>query len=163
MLLFLASKFHYFEFESEEPLIYKPGQYISVKVAPNRINSYSIAGGNGQPNFSLLVDTSPGGPGSKFFENIKPGDKIAYMGPFGTFTFREDDGAKALAFLGNRIRLQSLRCMLESVLNNPNIKIPIHFYFGLRYSSDVFWKDYFEKLALEHPNFHFNSGFIKAG
>jgi acetyltransferase len=151
----LASKFHYFEFESEEPLIYKPGQYISVKVAPNRINSYSIAGGNGQPTFSLLVDTSPGGPGSKFFENLKPEDKVAYMGPFGTFTFKEDDGAKRLLFLGTGSGCSPLRAILESVLNNPNINIPIHFYFGLRYTSDVFWKDYFEKLASEHPNFHF--------
>jgi len=151
----LASNFHYFEFESEEPLIYKPGQYISIKVAPNRINSYSVAGGNGQPTFSLLVDTSPGGPGSKFFENIKPGDKIAYMGPFGTFTFRENDGSKRLLFLGTGSGCSPLRAILESVLNNPNIDIPIHFYFGLRYSNDVFWKDYFEKLASDHPNFHF--------
>lgn len=152
----LASKFRYLEFESEEPLIYKPGQYISVKVAPNRINSYSIASGNGQPNFSLLVDTSPGGPGSKFFENIKPGDKVAYMGPFGTFTFMEDDGGKRLLFLGTGSGCSPLRSMLESALKNPNIQVPIHFYFGLRYSDDIFWKDYFEKLAKEHPNFHFN-------
>lgn len=152
----LASKFRYLEFESEEPLMYKPGQYISVKVAPNRINSYSIASGDGQPNFSLLVDTSPGGPGSKFFENIKPGDKVAYMGPFGTFTFKEEDGAKRLLFLGTGSGCSPIRSMLESALRNPNITIPIHFYFGLRHSDDVFWKDYFEKLAQEHPNFHFN-------
>jgi acetyl coenzyme A synthetase (ADP forming)-like protein len=152
----LATKFHYFEFEAEEPLNYKPGQYISIKVAPNRINSYSIAYGDGHPNFSLLVDTSPGGPGSKFFENIKPDDKIAYMGPFGTFTFNEKDGSKRLLFLGTGSGCSPLRSMLESTLNNPEINIPIHFYFGLRFSNDVFWKDYFEKLAAEHPNFHFN-------
>lgn len=152
----LASKFRFLEFESEEPLNYKSGQYISIKVAPNRINSYSLAGGDGKPNFSLLVDTSPGGPGSKFFENIKPGDKVAYMGPFGTFTFRENDGAKRLLFLGTGSGCSPLRCMLESVINNPKINMPIHFYFGLRFSNDVFWKDYFEKLAIDHPNFHFN-------
>lgn len=151
----LASKFHYFEFESEEPLIYKPGQYISIKVAPNRINSYSIASGDGQPNFSLLIDTSPGGPGSKFFENLKSGDRVAYMGPFGTFTFKGDDGVKRLLFLGTGSGCSPLRCMLEYALKNTNVNVPIHFYFGLRYSDDVFWKDYFEKLASEHPNFHF--------
>ena len=46
--------------------------------------------------------------------------------------------------------------MLESALKNPNINIPIHLYFGLRHSNDVFWKDYFEKLAAEHPNFSFD-------
>lgn len=152
----LASKYHYFEFESEEPLSYKPGQYVSVKVAPTRINSYSIAHGDGDRKFNILVDTSPGGPGSKFFENIKPGDKIAYMGPFGTFTFNENDGAKHLLFLGTGSGCSPLRSMVESALKNPNIKVPIHLYFGLRYSNDVFWKEYFEKLAADHPNFHFN-------
>lgn len=152
----LASNFRYLEFEAEEPLKYKPGQYISVKVAPNRINSYSIASGDGQKKFFLLVDTSPGGPGSKFFENIKPGNKIAYMGPFGVFTLKDDDGAKRLLFLGTGSGCSPLRSMLEAALKNPEVKVPIHFYFGLRHSDDIFWKDYFEKLANEHPNFHFN-------
>ncbi len=152
----LAAKFHYFEFETEDPLAFKPGQYVSVKVAPNRINSYSIASGDGDHKFSLLVDTTPGGVGSKFFENIKPGDKLAYMGPFGVFTFKEDDGAKRLVFLGTGSGCSPLRSMLEAALNNPDINVPIHFYFGLRHSDDVFWRDYFEKLAAEHPNFHFN-------
>jgi NAD(P)H-flavin reductase len=78
------------------------------------------------------------------------------MGPFGVFTFKEDDGAKRLLFLGTGSGCSPLRSMLEAALKNPNINVPIHFYFGLRYSDDVFWKDYFEKLAAEHPNFHFN-------
>jgi NAD(P)H-flavin reductase len=78
------------------------------------------------------------------------------MGPFGTFIFKEDDGAQRLLFLGTGSGCSPLRSMLESALKNPNIKLPIHLYFGLRYSNDVFWKDYFEKLASEHPNFHFN-------
>src|SRR3989304_9122389 len=79
----LASKFHYFTFESKTPLIYKPGQYISVKVAQQRLNSYSIVGDDGPNKFFLLVDVSPGGPGSKFFENLKVGESISYLGPFG--------------------------------------------------------------------------------
>jgi acetyl coenzyme A synthetase (ADP forming)-like protein len=152
----LASKYHYFEFEAEEPLNYKPGQYISVKVSPTRINSYSIAHGDGKTKFCLLVDTSPGGPGSKFFENIKEGDKIAYMGPFGTFTLKKDDGAKRILFLGTGSGCSPLRSMVEAALQDADVSVPIHFYFGLRYSDDVFWKEYFEKLAQEHPNFHFN-------
>lgn len=152
----IASKIHYFEFESEGAFVYKPGQYISIKVAPDRINSYSIARSEGERKFFLLVDTSPGGPGSKFFENIKPGDKIAYMGPFGVFTFNPDDGAEKLLFLGTGTGCSPLRSILEAALKETNIQVPIHFYFGLRYSSDIFWQDYFQKLAQEHPNFHFN-------
>jgi NAD(P)H-flavin reductase len=78
------------------------------------------------------------------------------MGPFGTFTLNEKDDAKRLLFLGTGSGCSPLRSMLESALKNPDINVPIHFYFGLRYSEDVFWKEYFEKLQKEHPNFKFN-------
>ena len=77
------------------------------------------------------------------------------MGPFGSVTFKEDDGAKRLFFLGTGSGCSPLRSMLETALKNSDNKIPVHLYFGLRYSSDIFWKDYFEKLAAEHPNFSF--------
>jgi len=81
---------------------------------------------------------------------------MAYMGPFGTFTLQGNDGSKKLLFLGTGTGCSPLRSMLEAALKDPNNDVPIHFYFGLRYSDDVFWKEYFEKLAKEHPNFHFN-------
>jgi NAD(P)H-flavin reductase/succinyl-CoA synthetase beta subunit len=152
----LSAKFHYLEFQSEDPLVYQPGQYISVKVAPTRINSYSVAGQTDEHHFSLLVDTSPGGPGSKFFENVKAEDKLAYLGPFGIFTLKPDDGSQHLLFLGTGTGCSPLRSIMEAALKNPAVTAPIDFYFGLRYSSDVFWQDYFQKLSSEHPNFHFN-------
>ena len=96
----LAGKYHSFTFKTENPLIYKPGQYLSIKVADNRINSYSIMNHEEVNKFIILVDTSPNGPGSKFFENLKVGEKISYLGPFGTFTFKDNDHAKELIFLG---------------------------------------------------------------
>ena len=46
------------------------------------------------------------------------------------------------------------REILEAALKNSPASID--FYFGLRYQSDVFWQDYFQKLSLDHPEFHFN-------
>jgi acetyltransferase len=152
----LSAKFHYLELDTDDALVYQPGQYISIKVAPNRINSYSVAGNGGDHKIYLLIDTSPGGPGSKFFENVKAGDKIAYMGPFGTFTLRPADGAGRILFLGTGTGCSPLKSILEATLKNSEIKPQIDFYFGLRYSSDVFWQDYFQKLANDNPNFHFN-------
>jgi acetate---CoA ligase (ADP-forming) len=151
----LAGTYHYFEFESESPLIYQPGQYISVKVAPNRINCYSVAGHTNNNTFNLLVDTSPGGPGSKFFENLKVGDKITYLGPFGNLILNENDGANHLLFLGTGSGCAPLKVLIESALKGKNIQTPISYYFGLRNPQDVFWKDHFEQLSREHPNFSF--------
>jgi len=152
----LSTKFHYVEILSDEPLLYQPGQYVSIKVAPNRINSYSVAGHADERRFFLLIDTNPGGPGSKFFENLKSGDRIAYLGPFGIFTFKPDDGAKRIVFLGTGSGCSPLRTILEAALKNLSPETQIDFYLGLRHTDDVFWKEYFEKLTGEYKNFRFH-------
>jgi acetyl coenzyme A synthetase (ADP forming)-like protein len=151
----LAGKFHNFIFETETPIAYKPGQYISVKVAEARINSYSIASNEGENKFSLLIDTSPGGPGSKYFDNLNEGDKISFLGPFGTFTYKPDDSIKHLLFLGTGSGCAPLRCMIDDLLKVKHVQIPITLYLGLRYQTDIFWQEYFKKLSEEFPNFHF--------
>jgi NAD(P)H-flavin reductase len=150
----LAGNYHYFVLQMDTPLVYNPGQYISVKVAESRINSYSIAGHEGN-NFSLLIDTTPGGPGSQYFQSLKTGDKISFLGPFGIFNLKPDDGAKQILFLGTGSGCSPLRSILESALKEKKTSLPITLYFGLRYRSDVFWQDYFEKLSKEYPNFKF--------
>jgi acyl-CoA synthetase (NDP forming)/NAD(P)H-flavin reductase len=150
----LAGKYHNFIFKTDPPIVFKPGQYVSIKVADTRINSYSIADHMSSENFGLLIDTSPGGPGSKYFENLKVGDKISYLGPFGIFTYK-DDGAKQLLFLGTGSGLSPLRCIIDDLLKTQHVQTPITLYLGLRFPTDVFWKDYFENLEKEFPNFHF--------
>lgn len=150
-----AKKFHYFEFEAEKVPEFEPGQYISVKVASDRINCYSIAGHDAPNRFNLLVDCAPGGPGSKFFENLKNGDKITYLGPFGTFTLKTDDGSKTLIFSATGSGLAPVKMLLESVLKEKKIKNPVVLYWGLNSSQDVFMEDYLKKLSQEFPNFSY--------
>lgn len=151
----LAGKFHNFIFEAESPIVYKPGQYISIKVANDRINCYSIATNEGGNRFGLLIDTSPGGPGSKYFENLKPGDEISFLGPFGTFIFRPDSTVKHFLFLGTGSGCAPLRSMIDNLLKVEHIQAPITLYLGLRYQTDIFWQDYFNRLSSEYPNFKF--------
>ncbi|MDO8637936.1 MAG: acetate--CoA ligase family protein, partial [Candidatus Daviesbacteria bacterium] len=151
----LASTYHLLEFAPDEPLKFLPGQYITVKVANNKINCYSIATQMGDKNFSLLIDTKPGGLGSHFFNSLKVGDKISYMGPYGKFTLNLDDGAKQLLFLGTGSGVAPLRCQIESALKEKNCKLPITLYLGLETNKDLFWQDIFQKLAEDYPNFNF--------
>lgn len=151
----LASTYHSLDFISNEPLIFLPGQYISVKVANNQMNFYSISSCYEKKNFSLLVDTKPGWLGSHFFNNLKVGDKISYTGPFGKFTLNLEDGSKQLLFLATGSGVAPLRCQIESALKEKNCTLPITLYFGLKTNKDLFWQDVFEKLAVEHSNFHF--------
>jgi len=150
-----TSTYHYFDLESEEPLIFKPGQYISVKVSNERINCYSIVSRKDDKHFSLFVDIKPGGPGSKYFETLKVNDEISFLGPLGTFTMRTDDGAENLLFLGTGSGSSPLRCMIEDTLVNQESKLPIYLYIGVNFVEDVFWKDYLDQLCSKYPNFHY--------
>lgn len=151
----LASSYHYFQFVQDEPLKFLPGQYITVKVSNNKINSYSITTYSGDKNFSLLVDIKPAGTGSHFFQNLKTEDKISYLGPFGKFTLNLDDGAKQLLFLGTGSGVAPLRCQIESALKEKNCKLPITLYLGLETNKDIFWQDIFQTLSEEYANFSF--------
>ena len=150
----LAGNYHFFIFESETPVKVIPGQYISIKVATTRINSYSVATHDGGSKFSLLIDTSPGGPGSKYFDNLKIGDNISFLGPFGNFVYKEDN-TKHILFLATGSGLAPLLCIINNLLEVQDIQTPISLYMGLRHSTDVFWQDYFRKLTERHPNFHY--------
>ncbi len=157
----LATTYHYFEFEPDVPLKYQPGQYLSVKVSSDRINCYSIAGQKGN-KFNLLVDVLPGGPGSKFFESLKVGEDVSYLGPFGNFVLHEDDNAKHILLLATGCGFAPLKSILETLLVDRKTTIPISLYFGFRKPQDVFWEDYFAKLASTYPNFKYHLTVDKA-
>lgn len=151
----LANKVHYFEFEAEEPLNVLPGQYISVKVSDTRINCYSIAGQQSPTKFNLLVDSTPGGPGSKFFENLKAGDKITFLGPFGNFILKPDESVEKLLFMTTGCGLAPLKRMIETALTDEKYKQDIKLYIGFNDYEDIFLKDYFDELARKNKRFSY--------
>lgn len=157
----LAAYFHYYELETEEPFQFEPGQYISVRVSPDAVRAYSIATHMGDNKFALLVDIRPGGPGSKFFEHLKPGDKVQFLGPFGGFTLKDNAEVEQLLFLGTGSGMSALRCMIDSALKDKKVRTPMKLYFGLTYTYEIFWKDYFEQLAQEYDNFKFDIAIFK--
>lgn len=151
----LTGKVRYFEFESEEPLNVSPGQYISVKVSETRINCYSVTGHPSPNRFDLLVDSTPGGPGSKFFESLKVGGKLTFLGPFGTFILKPDDSVKSLLFFATGCGVAPLKYMIETALTDKNYNQEVRLYWGFENFEDIFLKDYFEKLSMDHKNFRF--------
>ena len=151
----LSHNIHELEFETQIPINFKSGQFISVKVSDQRINAYSIAGSKDPNHFGLLTDVSPQGVGSKYFENLKVGEKITFLGPVGAFALKPEDGSRQLLFLGTGCGVVPLKFMIEDALINKKISQPITLYFGLRFKEDIFWQDIFDNLAKTYSNFHF--------
>lgn len=150
-----ADKFQVLELETNDPVKIIPGQYLSVKVAPDRINAYSVASITDEKHFTLFVDSTPGGPGSKYFEGLKAGDKINFLGPFGIFTFKPNDGARKIVFMATGCGISAIRCILEEALKISDPSVLLYLFWGLRFPADIFWQDYFESLMAKYPNFKF--------
>ncbi|MBI3887973.1 acetate--CoA ligase family protein, partial [Candidatus Microgenomates bacterium] len=149
-----GGNFHEFTIELDSPIKFLPGQYVSVKVADNRINAYSVASQIDEKTICLLVDISPGGVGSKFFAEVKVGDKISFLGPFGTFKYVADTTSEKDIFVATGSGISALRFMVEEALKISTK--PIVLYWGLRFNNDVLWQNVFTDLAEKHPNFKFN-------
>lgn len=151
----LTPKLHYFQFESEFPFEVIPGQYLSVKVSDTRVNCYSVAGFEAPNKFNLLVDSTPGGPGSKFFESLKVGDKMTFLGPFGNFTLNIDEDVENMLFFATGCGTAPLKYMIESALKEDKKDRKIKLYLGVNNFCDVFFKDYFEDLSKKYENFSY--------
>lgn len=150
----LTEKMHFFQFETEEPFNAIPGQYLSVKVSDTRVNCYSVAGLEAPNKFNLLVDSTPGGPGSKFFESLRVGDKMTFLGPFGSFILRTEDDVDNILFFATGCGTAPLKYMIESALEiNKDKKIKL--YLGVNDFCDVFFEDYFGDLQKRYENFSF--------
>ncbi len=152
----VASTYHDFWIEFEEPFVFAPGQFVSVKVNEQRVNSYSIAGRVDEKTVGLIVDVKPGGPGSQFFTGLKVGDEIECMGPLGKFVLQPDDGAEHLLFMGTGSGIAPLKAMIETALHEEAMAKPMTLYFGLRHKEDIFWDKYFCELQDKYENFEFN-------
>lgn len=150
----LTSKFHWVELLLEQPtkIDFRAGQYLSLKVAPDKHNNYSITT---PPRISdrvaIVVDVSPAGKGTDYVFKLKVGDRAEFVAPLGKFTFR-DDGSEKLLFVATGSGISPLRSIILDRLEKGESR-PIELYFGLRYEEDIFFFDFFKKLSQNHPNF----------
>jgi phytoene dehydrogenase-like protein/ferredoxin-NADP reductase len=87
------------EFELDEPIVYAPGQYAMLLVAPFEWRNYSIAGVDGR-RIKLLISTSTGGDGSIFIQNCKISVETQIELPFGTFHLQSSSNRKVFIATG---------------------------------------------------------------
>lgn len=157
----LATKFNEYKFKTAEPFDFSAGQYVSVKVAPTAIRSYSIATRYDLNHFDLLVDTRPGGPGSQYFDKIQVNDSMPFLGPFGKFVFDPNDGAEIVLGCATGSGLSAVRSIIDRLLLENNFTKPLKLYFGLTFVEEIYWKDHFEELAQKYPNFSYQIAILK--
>lgn len=136
------------------------GQWLSVKGATPAgeeiTRAYSIASPpseNGR--FAFCLNRVQDGFMSNYLCDLAEGAAITFQGPFGSFILRPPLRDTVLIATGTGIA--PFRSMLHWLLADPSRHQEKQFWvlFGVRYEQDIYYRKEFERMAAEHPNFHF--------
>ena len=136
--------------------------FAAVNHIPCRRN-YSFATNpatDKQLRFNVRIATpprgqeAPAGVGSTYVFGLKPGDTVTAIGPFGEFHISESE--REMVYLGGGAGMAPLRSHLSYLLETQHSQRKISYWYGARSRQEIFYQDYFEKLAEQHPNFNFH-------
>ena len=93
----------------------------------------------------------PPGKMSSYIWSLKPGDKVIISGPFGEFFAKETEAE--MVFIGGGAGMAPMRSHIFDQLKRIGTKRKITFWYGARSKKEIFYKEDFDALAAEFPNF----------
>ncbi|MCE0497549.1 MAG: NADH:ubiquinone reductase (Na(+)-transporting) subunit F [Methylacidiphilales bacterium] len=143
-------------------------QHVFDLVAKNsgaspRRNNYSLAGNQKTEStlrFNVRIATPPPGQdcppgvGSSYVFNLKNGDIVTAIGPFGDFHIKPTQ--KEMVYIGGGAGMAPLRAHLSHLFETEKTDRKVSFWYGARSKQEIFYEDYFENLAKNHHNFDFH-------
>jgi ferredoxin-NADP reductase len=138
----------------DEPLTFRPGQFISVRVGVDSddnpiLRSYSIASPPGADELALILKLIKGGPGSEYFEHLKPGARVRFTGAMGFFVLDfQHPGDVVIGATG--VGITPVLPMLEDLAARDE-RGRVRLYWGNRHAEDLFWLDELAALQKKSP------------
>ncbi len=129
----------------------------------SRLNNYSVANlpeRDGVIRFNVRVATPPAGVdcppgiGSSWVFQLKPGDMVQGVGPYGDFRIKPSQ--REMVYLGGGAGMAPLRSHISHLLEVEKTQRKITFFYGARSLQEAFYTEYFDQLAAEHDNFTFH-------
>jgi Na(+)-translocating NADH:ubiquinone oxidoreductase F subunit len=136
---------------------------VATNPAAGRRNNYSFA--NNQEiertlRFNVRIATPPPGQdcppgvGSSYIFNLKAGDTVTAIGPFGDFHIKPTQ--KEMIYIGGGAGMAPLRSHISHLFETQKTSRKVSFWYGARSRQEIFYQDYFEELAKQHSNFRFH-------
>lgn len=128
-----------------------------------RRNNYSLASNANTESilrFNVRLATPPPGQdcppgvGSAYVFNLKPGDPVTAIGPFGDFHIKPTQ--KEMVYIGGGAGMAPIRAHLSHLLETEHTQRRISYWYGARSRQEIYYQDYFEQLAADHGNFNFH-------
>ena len=140
---------HVFDLESRNPETARRNNY---SLASNRQLERSL-------RFNVRIATPPPGQdcppgvGSAYVFNLKHGDAVTAIGPFGDFHIKPT--GREMVYIGGGAGMAPLRAHLSHLFESDNTARKVSYWYGARSRQELFYEDYFEELARLHHNFTF--------
>jgi propane monooxygenase reductase component len=129
----------------DEPLEFKPGQYVDIHIPghEDEHRSFSMANLPGDGTLEFMIKLYPGGRFSGLLQDgsIKPGDELEVTGPYGVFTLRTSS-PRRLLFIGGGAGMAPILSLLRSHSGGRAAT----YYYGARTELDLFQLDELAQL-----------------
>jgi ferredoxin-NADP reductase len=153
----IAPNTRHFEFEALDwQAAFVPGQFLSVTatIGEDEITrAYSIASPPDGNRFAFCANLVQDGQLSPFLFLLKPGDEIAFKGPYGAFILRRPVSDSLFVATGTGIApFRSI--LLSKLRENPDHRFTL--IFGVRHEHGLLYHDELSALAAEYPNFAYH-------
>lgn len=139
---------------------------LKMKNPEATYRAYSMANHPAEGNIIMLniriatppIDRAKGGfmgvnPGicSSYIFSRKAGDKVTISGPYGEFFLRETNNE--MMFIGGGAGMAPMRSHIFNLFKTMKTDRKVTFWYGARSLKEVFYKQDFDEIAAEFPNF----------
>ena len=162
-----SAQCYHFEFElvDRESFVYTPGQFLSaVAVDGNgktQTRAYSIASAPAANRFDLCVNRVEGGFFSNYLADLPEGAVIQIHGPHGHFVLHQPP-VEAI-FVATGTGIAPMRAFTQELFPETGPEAgadrsggrEIWCVYGTRHESELYYREYFERIAAAHSNFHY--------
>jgi ferredoxin-NADP reductase len=153
----LAPGVRHFEFDLPgiDRFGFVPGQFVSLTAGihgDDITRAYSFASPPSGNRFALCLNEVQGGRFSPHLFSVTPGEEVDCQGPYGSFIFRRPLSDSILVATGTGIApFRSM--LLDRVPQEPERRFRL--IFGVRHEYGLLYREEWEDLAREYPNFVF--------
>jgi len=127
---------------------FEAGQFVMLH-SKNEPRPFSIASAPSEKTLNFLIKKHEGGTVSPFLYNLKKGNKVKVIGPYGAFTVK-DPLSKELIFISAGTGIAPhVSMVIDSIQRFPNKKIVLIF----GYRKNFYFENILKNLEKKHKNF----------